>query len=178
MFLVHLVLGALIVLPVVIFGIFHIKNAYDRPNRRAVYVGYGLFATALVLLASGIVLTRLEGVIVVKDPQLRSFAYWAHVVAPLAAAWLFVLHRLAGRRIKWRIGLRWAAVAAGFAGLMLIWQAQDPRQLERRRARRRERSISSPRSPAQPAETSSPKTSWSTISTAPSATRTVTAIGR
>ncbi|HVS64439.1 MAG TPA: multiheme c-type cytochrome [Thermoanaerobaculia bacterium] len=128
MFLVHLVLGLLIVLPVIAFGIFHIRNAHDRPNRRAVYVGYALFATALVLLASGIVLTRLEGVIVIKDQQVRSVAYWAHVVTPLVAAWLFVLHRLAGRRIKWQIGLRWAAVAAVFAGVMLIWQAQDPRQ--------------------------------------------------
>ena len=34
MFLWHLVLGLLIVLPVVIFGIAHIYNAYNRPNRR------------------------------------------------------------------------------------------------------------------------------------------------
>src|SRR5439155_3619660 len=35
MFLAHLVLGLLLVLPFVIFGIFHIKNAHGRPNRRA-----------------------------------------------------------------------------------------------------------------------------------------------
>src|SRR5215813_14709266 len=34
MFGVHLVLGLLLVLPVVIFGIFHIRNARNRPNRR------------------------------------------------------------------------------------------------------------------------------------------------
>jgi hypothetical protein len=68
MFLVHLVLGIAIVAPVVVFGILHLRNARNRPNRRAVRVGYALFATALVLLASGIVLTRIEGVIVVKDP--------------------------------------------------------------------------------------------------------------
>ncbi len=127
MFLVHLVLGALIVVPVVVFGILHIKNAHNRPNRRAVYMGYALFSTALVLLASGIVLTRLEGVIVVQDPKVRSFAYWAHVATPVVAAWLFVLHRLAGRKIRWRVGLRWAAVAAAFAVVLVIWQAQDPR---------------------------------------------------
>src|SRR5713101_1890123 len=38
MFLGHLVLGLLLVVPFVLFGIFHIKNAYDRPNRRAVRV--------------------------------------------------------------------------------------------------------------------------------------------
>jgi len=73
------------------------------PNRRAVYVGYALFAVSLILLASGIVLTRLEGLIVVKDETVRSIAYWAHVITPLVAAWLFVLHRLAGRRIRWQI---------------------------------------------------------------------------
>src|SRR5213083_700261 len=50
MFGTHLVLGLLLVLPVVIFGIIHIKNAHDRPNRRAVKVGYLLFAVSLVLL--------------------------------------------------------------------------------------------------------------------------------
>jgi len=128
MFLVHLVLGALIVVPVVIFGILHMKNAYSRPNRRAVKVGIALFATALVLLGSGIVLTRLEGLIVVKDPTVRSVAYWLHVITPLVAGWLFVLHRLAGTRIRWQVGRRWAVVALVFGGLMLVWQAQDPRR--------------------------------------------------
>ena len=59
-------------LPVIVFGIAHICNADNRPNRRAVRVGYALFATALVLLVTGIVLTRLEGVIVVKDPAVRA----------------------------------------------------------------------------------------------------------
>jgi len=127
-FLVHLVLGLAIVAPVVVFGILHLKNARNRPNRRAVRVGYALFATALVLLASGLVLTRIEGVFVVKDPSVRSVAYWLHVVTPLLAGWLFVLHRLAGKRIQWRVGLRWAAVAGVFAAVLLVLQAQDPRQ--------------------------------------------------
>ncbi len=128
MFIVHLVLGAAIVVPVVVFGLVHMKNARNRPNRRAVKVGYALFGTALVLLASGIVLTRIEGLIVVKDPAVRSVAYWAHVMAPLVAAWLFVIHRLAGKRINWAIGRRWAALAAVFGAAMLVWQAQDPRR--------------------------------------------------
>ncbi len=127
MFLVHLVLGLLIILPVIVFGFAHMKRAYNRPNRRAVKVGYALFATALVLLISGVVLTRVEGVIVVKDPTVRSVAYWAHVITPLLAAWLFVLHRLAGPKIKWQVGRRWALAAVVLGGLMLVWQAQDPR---------------------------------------------------
>ncbi len=43
-----------------------------------------LFATALVLLVSGVVLTRIEGVIEVKDPTVRSVAYWLHVITPAA----------------------------------------------------------------------------------------------
>ena len=31
----------------------HIKNAHDRPNRRAVKVGYLLFATSLIVLVTG-----------------------------------------------------------------------------------------------------------------------------
>jgi tetratricopeptide (TPR) repeat protein len=127
MFLGHLVLGLAIVVPVVLFGLAHMRNAWHRPNRRAVRAGLALFATALVLLASGIVLTRIEGVLVVKDPAVRSVAYWLHVATPLVAAWLFVLHRLAGRRIKWRVGARWAAVAAVFAGVMLALHSLDPR---------------------------------------------------
>jgi tetratricopeptide (TPR) repeat protein len=128
MFLVHLVLGLLLVAPVVVFGIAHIRNAWRRPNRRAVRVGVGLFATALVLLVSGIVLTRIEGVVEVKDPAVRSTAYWLHVVTPVIAAWLFVLHRLAGRRIQWKVGLRWAAVGGAFAAVMLLLHSQDPRR--------------------------------------------------
>jgi tetratricopeptide (TPR) repeat protein len=128
MFLVHLALGAAIVLPVLVFGIAHIRNAYNRPNRRAVRVGYGLFAVALLLLGSGIVLTRLEGIIVVKDPAVRAVAYWIHVLSPVAASWLFVLHRLAGKRIQWKVGLGWAMAAAVLAVVMLVAQAQDPRR--------------------------------------------------
>ncbi|HEX2163675.1 MAG TPA: multiheme c-type cytochrome, partial [Thermoanaerobaculia bacterium] len=128
MFLAHLVLGAAIVVPVLVFGFAHLANARHRPNRRAVRVGYALFATALVLLASGVVLTRIEGVLVVKDPAVRAAAYWLHVVTPLVAAWLFVLHRLAGKRIRWEVGRRWAAVAGVFAAALLALHAQDPRR--------------------------------------------------
>lgn len=128
MFLVHLVLGALILLPALGFGFVHMYNTYDRRNRRAVKAGYGLFAAVIVLLVSGILLTRLEGLIVVKDPTVRSVAYWLHVITPLLAIWLFVLHRLAGKKIKWQVGRRWALAAAAFAGIMVVWQTQDPRQ--------------------------------------------------
>lgn len=127
MFLLHLVLGLALVVPLICFGVLHIRNTYQRLNRRAVNVGYALFATSLLLLGSGVVLTRVEGILVVNDPTARSIAYWMHVITPLVCAWLFILHRLAGKRIQWKIGLRWSGVAAVFAGGMLILQAQDPR---------------------------------------------------
>jgi tetratricopeptide (TPR) repeat protein len=111
MFGAHLVLGLLIVVPVIIFGIVHIKNAHNRPNRRAVRVGYALFAVAIVLLVSGLALMRFDA-FSIKDPRLRSPIYWAHVITPLLAIWLYVLHRLAGPRIKWQLGVKWSAAVA------------------------------------------------------------------
>ncbi|MEO1695903.1 MAG: multiheme c-type cytochrome [Planctomycetota bacterium] len=128
MFLGHLVLGLLIIVPVVVFGFVHMAKARGRRNKRAVKVGYALFTAALLLLVTGVVLTRVEGVIVVKDGTARSIAYWAHVTLPVACAWLFILHRLAGKKIKWIVGIRWAAISAAFAGGMLLLHAQDPRQ--------------------------------------------------
>ena len=128
MFLAHLVLGLVIVVPVIVFGAIHMRNARNRRNRRAVRVGYALFAAAILLLVTGIVLTRIEGVIVVKDQTARAVSYWAHVLLPVVCAWLFVLHRLAGKKIRWSVGIKWAAVSAVFAGVMLFFQSKDPRQ--------------------------------------------------
>ncbi len=126
MFLIHLVMGVAIILPVVVFGFLHIRKAHDHRNRRAVRVGYALFFMAIILLVSGIVLTRLD-FFEVKDPRARSVAYYAHVISPLLVAWLFVLHRLAGKRIRWRVGGIWATVAVAFAAVLLVFQTQDPR---------------------------------------------------
>src|SRR5215467_9589493 len=132
MFGAHLGLGLLLILPVVIFGIFHIRNARNRPNRRAVKVGYVLFSASLLVLITGLLLTRLDIFqfknLGLKNPHFRSIAYWAHVVTPIAAIWLYVLHRLAGPRIKWQVGLRWAAaVGVGVLG-MVILHSTHPRK--------------------------------------------------
>jgi tetratricopeptide (TPR) repeat protein len=132
MFGTHLALGLLLILPVVLFGIFHAKNAYQRPNRRAVKIGYVLFIASLVLLFTGVLLTRIDIFqfknVGLKDPQLRSVAYWAHVLTPLLAAWLYVLHRLAGPRIKWQAGLR-AAFAVGVIVLgMVLFHSAHPKK--------------------------------------------------
>lgn len=128
MFGTHLGLGLLIVLPIVIFGIIHIKNAHNRPNRRAVTVGYLLFATSLIVLITGLMLMRVDIFqfknVGLKDPNARSVAYWAHVITPILAVWLYILHRLAGPRIQWRLGLRWgAAVGVIVIGMVVLHSA-------------------------------------------------------
>ena len=127
MFLGHLVLGLLIVLPVIFFGIFHIKNAHNRPNRRAVRVGYLLFVISLVLLITGLALMRVEG-FEIRNPNVRSFTYWAHVITPFLAMWMYILHRLAGPRIKWRVGVSWAGAVGVVVIGMVFLHAHDPRK--------------------------------------------------
>jgi len=132
MFLGHLVLGLLITLPVILFGVFHIFNTHNRPNRRAVMAGYALFSTAIALLVTGLLLMRVDvgGVeLRIKSPEARTVFYWIHVAAPLAVVWLFILHRLAGlRKIKWKIGFAWMGVAAAFAVAMVFLHSKDPKQ--------------------------------------------------
>nr|VFJ57033.1 MAG: Cytochrome c554 and c-prime [Candidatus Kentron sp. DK] len=105
-FLAHVVLGIVGIVPVVLFGARHGKIAWRRPNRQAARAGVALFATAMVLLASGIALTRLGG-FELRDPEIRRGLYWLHALSPLVIIWLFVLHRLAGGGIRWRLGLLW-----------------------------------------------------------------------
>jgi len=128
MFLSHLVLGLVIILPIIIFGAAHMRRVHDHPNRRAVRAGYALFVASLIVLGSGIVLMRIEGVIDVRTPALRAAAWWLHVIVPLLVIWLFILHRLAGRRLRWKTGFAWGGVAAVFAIVMLSLQSQDPRK--------------------------------------------------
>ena len=120
MFLAHLALGLVLIVPFLVFAILHLRRAIHRPNRYAVRAGAALFATGCVLLISGLLLTRFD-FFEVHDPMARGVAYWLHVITPLIAVWLFILHRLAGRPIRWAQGGRWAAIAAGFAALMVGW---------------------------------------------------------
>lgn len=127
MFLAHLALGLLLLLPFVIFGVGHIRNAHDRPNRRAVRVGYALFACSVILLLSGVALMRLGG-FTIQDPRTRSLTYWAHVLTPLLVVWLYVLHRLAGPKIKWWLAGRWGTAIAVIVAALIFLNAQDPRK--------------------------------------------------
>lgn len=126
MFLGHLVLGILFIVPFLIFGISHLGLARKRRNRRAVKIGYALFTISLVSLFSGVLLTRAGG-FDLKQPFTRSLVYWMHVICPLLALWLYWLHRLAGPRIQWRLGVSYLGVLSLAVGLMVWGQFQDPR---------------------------------------------------
>lgn len=126
MFLVHLALGLIMITPVVVFGFMHMWKARNRKNRRAVRIGYALFAIALAILVSGILLMRVGGFNIV-NPDVRAIVYWAHIAAPIAAVWLYWLHRLAGPKIKWAVGGKIAAVVAAAVAAMVAFQSSSSR---------------------------------------------------
>lgn len=125
MFLAHLVFGLLLILPFVPFGALHLRNAWRRPNRRAVAAGLSLYSIGLILIISGLVLTRFD-FFEVKDPDIRSLAYWTHLITPLLVIWLFVLHRLAGRALRWKTGAAWATAALAATAVLLLVQKPGP----------------------------------------------------
>ena len=128
MFLMHIIVGVLVVVPFLVFGIVHMRNTKDRKIRRTVNIGYALFAVCVVILLSGFALVRIEGVLDLKHPTTRSVVYWAHVACPIAGLWLYWLHRLVGPRMRWKQGLAFGGFAAASAIVMVILQSQDPRE--------------------------------------------------
>ena len=140
-FLAHLVLGLLFIVPFLAFNFVHIRNTWNRANRKAVWVGYVLLAMSLVVLGTGMALVRMDGLgfIAAKTESGRGAAYWAHVVAPLLCVWLYILHRLAGPRIRWKVGAGWlAAVAVAVVAMVglhrhdpRVWSAKGPKEGEK-----------------------------------------------
>ena len=118
--LAHLVLGLLILVPFVVYGVRHAWRGRFRPNRRAVAVGWALLWIGVALLLTGLLLVRVEigGVrLGIDDSAARSVLFWVHAVSPLVAIWLFVLHRLVGPRLRWRRSIPWAVGGLATAGL-------------------------------------------------------------
>jgi hypothetical protein len=121
MFFVHIVVGLLIVLPFLGFGVAHIRNTWNRKNWRAIRAGWAVFLVGLGVLATGF------AVPLMRDGSTRNAVYWAHVILPLAALWMYWLHRLSGPKIKWRMGGAYVGVVAAATVGMIAWKAQDPR---------------------------------------------------
>lgn len=128
MFLMHIVIGVLIVVPFLVFGLVHMRNTKDRKIRRTVNIGYALFTICIVILVSGFALIQIEGLLDLKHPTARTAMYWAHVACPLIGLWLYWLHRLVGPKMRWKQGLAYGGLAAAAALAMIALQSQDPRQ--------------------------------------------------
>lgn len=122
----HLLLGFVIIVPFVIFGVVHLATSWKRPNKAAVRFGLALLAVAILLLASGLVLVRLGG-FEIRDPRVREVGYWLHLTLPLVAIGLYVKHRLAGPRIRWEWLGRFGGAVAAFVVIMALLHSQDPR---------------------------------------------------
>ncbi|MEZ5943607.1 MAG: multiheme c-type cytochrome [Planctomycetaceae bacterium] len=127
MFLAHLALGLLLIVPFLVFSIIHMRNTFDRKNRKAVKVGYALFVVSLLLLGSGLALFRVQG-FEIKQPTTRAVVYWLHVISPLFAVWLYLVHRLAGPKIHWKYGFAYAGAVAVVVAVMAGMHSQDPRK--------------------------------------------------
>ncbi|MCA9071466.1 MAG: hypothetical protein KDA84_21205, partial [Planctomycetaceae bacterium] len=110
------------------FGLIHMAKTRHRKNKRAIRVGYALFGVSILVLTTGVLLTRIEGVFDLRNPAGRSIVYWLHVGSPLFVIWLYWLHRLAGPKIKYKLGLSYAVAVAVIVGGMITLHGQDPRQ--------------------------------------------------
>jgi Flp pilus assembly protein TadD len=122
-FLLHLALGLLMVLPFVAFGALHMRTGLKRPNRKAVRAGLALFTAGCLVMASGIVLMKRD----LGEPW-NGIAYWTHVLGPIAALLLYLYHRLLGPALAWRWGAAWGASVALIVGAMVLLHSQDPRR--------------------------------------------------
>src|SRR5260370_9301802 len=129
MFVVHVLMGVLLVVPFLFFGVIHLATARHRPNRVAVRLGIALFTTGILVVLTGLALIQLE-----KLPQLptgtaaRYLVYGLHVVTPLIAVVLYVMHRRAGPAIQWKWGIGWGGAVGLFVLGVCLMYAQDPRK--------------------------------------------------
>jgi tetratricopeptide (TPR) repeat protein len=128
MFLGHIVVGFVFLVPFLLFGFIHLFTSRKRKNKRAIRVGYALFAISIVVLVSGLLLVRIGGIFDLKHPATRSIVYWLHVLSPVVAIWLYWLHRLVGQKIKWKIGVTYGAIAMASVAVMVSMHTQDPRE--------------------------------------------------
>ncbi len=135
MVLLHLGLGLLLIPALALFVAGHMWRAWRHPNRRAVRAGLFLLACCILIAVSGFLLVRFEGFLEIRDPRVRSVAYWLHVLTPLAAVGAYLVHRKAGPPIQWRWVAGWCVGVAFFVVVMaslhhqpLNWGRVGPRE--------------------------------------------------
>lgn len=129
MFLFHLVLGLAIVVPLLFFGIVHYITSRNRTNKRAIWWGLVLFFLTIVVAVSGVALIQLDGMPQFPTGSLsRWVVYFLHIVTPVLAVVVYVIHRKAGPKIRWNLGYAWGIATAAFIIAMTWMHSHDPRQ--------------------------------------------------
>jgi tetratricopeptide (TPR) repeat protein len=127
-FMAHVVVGVVLVVPFLFFGFAHFASARTRKNRLAVRLGIILFVVSVVVGLTGLALIQLD-----RLPQLptgtwgRNLTYALHVLTPLLAVAIYVLHRRAGPDIQWRWGGAWGVAVGIFVVVMGVFHSYDPR---------------------------------------------------
>src|SRR5205807_8102875 len=105
------------------------STARHRKNRRAVKLGLTLFVTGILVGLSGLALIQLVGLPQIPTGTLsRLVIYLLHVLAPLAAVALYILHRRAGPDIQWKWGYAWGGAVGAFVIVMIFMHSYDPRK--------------------------------------------------
>ena len=127
-FLAHLVVGAVVLLPAIWFMASHYLTARRHANRKAVRRGQWLAAAVVVSLLSGVLLTRLEGVIEVHSDIARTWLYWLHVIVPVSLIPLYLWHRKYRTQLNWGLGRRHLISGVGLVVVLGALHASDPRQ--------------------------------------------------
>ena len=119
LFLAHLIMGLLVIVPFIIYGVIHLVNTIHRKQKRAIIFGCLLFFSGLVLLLSGILLTRGVPVIEIKNTHIRNNIYWLHFILPLVVIFLYINHR---KTINWKPAFFTLFVAIIFSGILLWYK--------------------------------------------------------
>ncbi len=126
----HVAVGLVMLLPFAAFGLIHLVTSWKRTNKMAIRLGVVLLIASAGVVLSGLALIQFEGL-----PQLptgtvsRGVAHALHIGLPLACIVLYVMHRRAGPKIRWKWGYAWigATVACTVAAIAL--HGVDPRYL-------------------------------------------------
>ncbi|MDZ4729856.1 MAG: multiheme c-type cytochrome [Xanthomonadales bacterium] len=118
-FIAHLAVGVLVVVPLLCFAVVHVKRAWYRRNPAARTLGVAILLVSLMLLLTGLLVSRL-GVFEAVTPQLRQQLYWLHLICAALLVPVFLWHRLRGhKRIDWRMGGR-VMLASGATGILIL----------------------------------------------------------
>lgn len=129
MLIVHLGVGVVILVPFLVFGVTHWATARKRRNRRAVRLGLGLFWMGIVVCVTGLALIQLfDQFQLPSDSLVRQAMWWLHLVSPIAAVVLYILHRQAGPAIQWKYSKAWGVGVGLFVAGMAVMHLQDPRK--------------------------------------------------